>query len=102
MTRTEEFLYHLPESAIAQEAIEPRDTARLLDTGTLADGTVGDLPALLDPGDLLVVNSTRVRAARLRGRKPATGGPSRCSCFGGRGMVAGRHCVGLPGGSTPG
>jgi len=74
MTRTEEFLYHLPESAIAQEAVEPRDTARLLDATTLADGTVGDLPALLDPGDLLVVNSTRVRAARLRGKKPATGG----------------------------
>lgn len=66
---TAAFDYDLPESAIAQRPIEPRDAARLLvDTGT--DGPprhqhVRDLPDLLDPGDLLVLNTTRVLPARL-------------------------------------
>ncbi len=65
--------YDLPDEAIAQSAIEPRDAARLLDTRTMADHTVAELPELLEPDDVVVVNSTRVRAARLRGIKP-TGG----------------------------
>lgn len=74
MARTDEYSYDLPAEAIAQEAIEPRDAARLLVARTVEDRTIGDLPELLRPGDLVVVNSTRVRAARLRGSKPATGG----------------------------
>jgi S-adenosylmethionine:tRNA ribosyltransferase-isomerase len=74
MTRTDEFLYDLPEGAIAQTALEPRHAARLLHSGTLADHVVADLPLLLDRGDLVVVNSTRVRAARLRGTRRTTGG----------------------------
>lgn len=74
MTRTADFEYALPEAAIAQEAIEPRDAARLLDAGSLTDLRFTDLPALLDPGDLVVVNTTRVRAARLAGTKKSTGG----------------------------
>ncbi len=66
--------YELPEAAIAQTPIEPRDAARLL----VDDGpgrpprhrVVADLPDLLAAGDLLVVNATRVRRARLRLRKP--------------------------------
>ncbi len=69
----DDFDYELPVEAIAQEAIEPRDGARLLDVRTMEDRTFSDLPSLLDPGDLLVVNRTRVRAARLIGRR-ATGG----------------------------
>jgi S-adenosylmethionine:tRNA ribosyltransferase-isomerase len=69
--------YDLPEAAIAQRPVEPRDAARLLvDRGPGADpghATVADLPSLLDAGDLLVVNDTRVRRARLRLQK-ATGG----------------------------
>lgn len=69
--------YHLPESAIAQRPVEPRDAARLLvDRGPTAapeHARIADLPDLLTPGDLLVVNDTRVRRARLRLRK-ATGG----------------------------
>jgi S-adenosylmethionine:tRNA ribosyltransferase-isomerase len=69
--------YDLPEAAIAQRPVEPRDAARLLvDRGPGTDpghATVADLPDLLDPGDLVVVNDTRVRRARLRLRK-ATGG----------------------------
>ena len=68
-----DFDYELADSAIAQEAIEPRDSARLLIASTLDDRVFSDLPSLLDPGDLLVVNETRVRAARLIASKP-TGG----------------------------
>lgn len=71
---TAAFDYELPEDAIAQEAIEPRDAARLLLVPSMQDRRVSDLPELLQPGDLLVVNRTRVRAARLRGQKQGTGG----------------------------
>ncbi len=74
---TEAFAYDLPEAAIAQTPIEPRDAARLLvDRGpdeAPDDRTVADLPALVRPGDLIVVNDTRVIPARLRLTKP-TGG----------------------------
>src|SRR5439155_22306532 len=75
--RTEEFDYPLPESQIAQPPVEPRDASRLLvldrRTGAIAHHAFGDLPALLAPGDLLVLNDTRVLPARLIGMKP-TGG----------------------------
>lgn len=67
------FRYALPEEAIAQTPAEPRDAARLLNTRTLTDHTVADLPELLAPEDVVVVNSTRVRAARLRGTKVSGG-----------------------------
>lgn len=75
---TADFDYHLPDAAIAQHPIEPRDAAKLLvcslaDTTTFADRQVRDLPELLAPGDLLVVNRTRVIPARLNGSK-ASGG----------------------------
>ncbi|NND85376.1 MAG: S-adenosylmethionine:tRNA ribosyltransferase-isomerase, partial [Acidimicrobiia bacterium] len=72
--RTSDFVYDLPESAIAQEPIEPRDAARLLDTRDMRDHRFSDLPDLLEPGDLLVVNRTKVRAARLHGVREETGG----------------------------
>ncbi len=70
---TSDFSYDLPESAIAQAAVEPRDSARLLDTRGLSDHRFSDLPGLLEPGDLVVVNTTRVRKARLAATKD-TGG----------------------------
>lgn len=70
----EQFLYDLPEGSIAQSAIEPRHAARLLDTRTMSDHSFVDLPDLLDPGDLLVVNETKVRSARLLGTRVGTGG----------------------------
>lgn len=74
---TRELDYDLPSEAIAQEPITPRDAARLLvDHGPGASPAhrhVRDLPDLLGPGDLVVVNDTRVIPARLRLRKP-TGG----------------------------
>lgn len=72
--RTEDFSYDLPDERIAQTPIEPRDAALLLRASDLSDWTVADLPSLLDPGDVVVVNETRVRAARLRGRRQETGG----------------------------
>lgn len=72
--RIDEFDYDLPAEAIAQRAIEPRDASRLLIARTLYDHRFSDLPDVLDAGDLLVVNRTRVRAARLHGTKAETGG----------------------------
>ncbi len=72
--RTADFLYDLPEDAIAQTPVEPRDAARLLDTRDMSDRVFSELPTMLDPGDLVVVNHTRVRAARLRATKEASGG----------------------------
>lgn len=73
----EEFDYQLPEAAIAQVPVEPRSHARLLvalDPGApLRHRRVADLPELLEPGDLVVVNDTRVLPARLHLRKPSGG-----------------------------
>jgi S-adenosylmethionine:tRNA ribosyltransferase-isomerase len=69
--------YDLPPERIAQVPVEPRDAARLLvDRGRgrpPVHHLVRDLPELLEPRDLLVVNDTRVRRARLRLTRP-TGG----------------------------
>jgi len=71
--------YGLPDEAIAQEPVEPRSNARLLVSAgvvggsTVLDATVGDLPRFCSEGDVLVVNETRVMAARLVLAK-ATGG----------------------------
>jgi S-adenosylmethionine:tRNA ribosyltransferase-isomerase len=72
--RVEEFTYPLPDSSIAQEAIEPRHDSRLLDTRDMSDHRFLELPSLLRSGDLVVVNETRVRAARLTGRRRDTDG----------------------------
>ncbi len=71
------FSYSLPPSRIAQEAVEPRDAARLLvlhrESGVVSHHVVHDLPELLSPGDLVVWNDTRVVPARVYGAKK-TGG----------------------------
>jgi len=73
----DDYDYPLAEGAIAQTPIEPRDAARLLvavEAGApVRHRHVRDLPDLLEPGDLLVVNDTRVLPARLRLTK-RTGG----------------------------
>jgi S-adenosylmethionine:tRNA ribosyltransferase-isomerase len=69
--------YDLPEEAIAQVPIEPRDAARLLvalgPSAEVEHARVSDLPGFLRGGDVLVVNTSRVVPARLRVRK-RTGG----------------------------
>ncbi len=76
--KTNSFDYDLPVDRIAQTPVEPRDSARLLvlrrDNDSLEHRTVRDLPELLAPGDLLVVNDTRVIPARVFGRKARGGG----------------------------
>jgi len=70
---TADFDFTLPEELIAQAPVRPRDAARLLVVRRdgLADAGVRDLPGLLRPGDVMVVNDTRVIAARLRARRGA-------------------------------
>ena len=66
--RVDAFDFDLPREAIATRPTRPRDSARLLDLTTgLAHRGVADLPALLQPGDMMVFNDTRVIPARLMG-----------------------------------
>lgn len=68
--RVDIFDFELPPERIALRPASPRDSARMLvvpPDGGLADRAVSDLPALLRPGDALVVNDTRVIHARLSG-----------------------------------
>ena len=72
-----DFYYELPDALIAQAPLAERSAARMLIVdgrqGTWEDARICDLPDLLQPGDLLVLNDTRVLPARLQARK-ATGG----------------------------
>ena len=75
--RLSEFLYDLPPELIAQTPLEDRAASRLLvldrRTGAVRHLSFRDVPQLLEPGDLLMVNDTRVTALRLLGRR-ASGG----------------------------
>ncbi|MDI9635133.1 tRNA preQ1(34) S-adenosylmethionine ribosyltransferase-isomerase QueA [Kamptonema cortianum] len=75
--RLEEFDYYLPEELIAQSPLEQRDASRLLhlpiDTGVAIHRKFAECVDLLEAGDLLVMNDTRVSAIRLIGQR-ATGG----------------------------
>ena len=64
------FDYELPPDFIAQTPINPRDAARLLDltNGGLKDRFIQELPFILEPGDLLVANNTRVIPTKLQGQ----------------------------------
>jgi len=76
--KTSDFYYELPPELIAQTPLEQRDQSRLLvmdrETGTLRHSRFCRLGALLRPGDLLVLNDTRVLPARLLGSREQTGG----------------------------
>lgn len=80
--RTEDFTFELPPELVAQKPAEPRDSARLMvlyfRSKTIEHRIVRDLPELLREGDLLVVNDTRVMAARIFGKRPDTGGEVEC------------------------
>jgi S-adenosylmethionine:tRNA ribosyltransferase-isomerase len=77
-----EFDFDLPADLIAQEPAAHRIDARLLQldrsTGSITHTTVGALPRLLQPGDVVVVNNTRVFPARLLGRRVPSGGAVEC------------------------
>ncbi|HEY3789500.1 MAG TPA: tRNA preQ1(34) S-adenosylmethionine ribosyltransferase-isomerase QueA [Urbifossiella sp.] len=76
------FDYQLPERLIAQQPAARRDESRLLvlrrGGGELEHRIFRDLPELLAPGDLLVLNDTRVLPARLLGHREKTGGKWEC------------------------
>ncbi|MEY2884248.1 MAG: S-adenosylmethionine:tRNA ribosyltransferase-isomerase, partial [Pseudomonadota bacterium] len=69
--RVSDFDFDLPPERIALRPVSPRDSARLLEVrgATLSDHIMRDLPARLAPGDVLVVNDTRVIPAQLHGVK---------------------------------
>ena len=74
--KVDAFDFDLPKDRIALRPAVPREAARLLHVGAegaLGDRTVGDLPDLLRPGDLMVVNDTKVIPARLRGSRERDG-----------------------------
>lgn len=80
--RVADFDFELPPDRIAQEPPAERGMSRLLTLARM-DGAVhhhafADLPALLQPGDLLVVNDTRVFPARLVGQRLPGGGAAEC------------------------
>ena len=78
--KTSDFYYDLPERLIAQTPAQPRDAARMMvihrDTGVREDKIFRDLPEYLRPGDVMVVNETRVIPARLLGEKEDTHVPA--------------------------
>src|SRR3974377_837512 len=76
--RTDLFDFDLPADRIALRPASPRDTARLLvvrpgEAAELENRKISDLPGLLRPGDCLVVNDSKVIAARLKGRRIGRG-----------------------------
>jgi S-adenosylmethionine:tRNA ribosyltransferase-isomerase len=77
-----EFDFRLPAELVAQEPPAERGGSRLLllsrETGAVGHAAFADLGRHLQPGDLLVVNDTRVYPARLRGRRVPSGGRVEC------------------------
>jgi S-adenosylmethionine:tRNA ribosyltransferase-isomerase len=77
----DDFRFELPDELVAQHAA-PRGASRLLvlarDSGAIRHAHMFDLPVLLRAGDLLVVNNTRVFAARLLGHRVPSGGAVEC------------------------
>ncbi len=69
--RVDDFDFDLPPERIALRPARPRDSARMLlvEGSAISDRAVLDLPALLQPGDVLVFNDTRVIPAQLEGRR---------------------------------
>jgi S-adenosylmethionine:tRNA ribosyltransferase-isomerase len=100
--RTSDFDYNLPEEYIAQTPIEPRDHSKLLvynrQTGQIIHAQFRDLCQFLDKDDLLVINETRVIAARIFAKKE-TGGKAellllnKIDLFTWEAMVRGKHLV---------
>ncbi|MEM9664721.1 MAG: S-adenosylmethionine:tRNA ribosyltransferase-isomerase, partial [Bacteroidota bacterium] len=72
-----DFKYEYPKSLVAKYPAEPRDSARLMvlhrDTETIEHRHISDLPDYYGPGDVMLVNNTRVFPARLYGEKEKTG-----------------------------
>ncbi len=78
--RTADYDFHLPPDLIAQSPLVQRDASRLMvvdrASETISHRVFSDLPAILAPGDLLVVNRSRVVKARLLGKRVGSGAPA--------------------------
>lgn len=78
--KTSDFNYDLPERLIAQTPVEPRDSSRMMvcnrNNGLRRDRIFRDITDYLKPGDVMVINETRVIPARLLGVKESTGVPT--------------------------
>ena len=78
--KTSDFNYDLPERLIAQTPVEPRDSSRMMvcnrNNGLRQDRIFHDITEYLRPGDVMVINETRVIPARLLGVKESTGVPT--------------------------
>lgn len=76
--KTSDFYYELPQELIAQTPLEPRDSSRLMvldrTDGRIQHRRFREVVDFLEPGDLLVLNNSRVLPARLYGRREDTGG----------------------------
>ena len=81
--KTSDFMYELPESSIAQTPVEPRDHSRLMvldrNDDSIEHRHFYDIIDYFDPGDVLVINNTRVIPARLIGTKIPSG--AACEVF---------------------
>jgi S-adenosylmethionine:tRNA ribosyltransferase-isomerase len=81
-----DFDFELPADLIAQEPDPDRSGARLLQlsraTGAISHTSITQLPSLLSPGDLVVVNDSRVFPARLLGKRVPSGGAVECLLIG--------------------
>ena len=73
-----QFNFPFDRTLVAKYPVQPRDHARLLvltrSAGEITDRRINDLPDILRPGDLLVVNNTKVIPARLWAKKVPSGG----------------------------
>ncbi|MFY0691576.1 MAG: tRNA preQ1(34) S-adenosylmethionine ribosyltransferase-isomerase QueA [Paracoccaceae bacterium] len=77
--KLDDFDFDLPEDLIATRPVSPRSASRMLvaQDGGIEDRHVGDLPQILRPGDLLVINDTKVIPARLFGTRTRAGATSK-------------------------
>ncbi len=75
--KTSDFFYDLPENLIAQTPIEPRDSSRLMclsrNNGDISHRVFSDIVDMLEQGDCLILNDTRVLPARIYGSREDTG-----------------------------
>ncbi len=75
--KTSDFGFELPEELIAQTPVEPRDSSRLMvldkRTGEISHHVFREIADMLDPGDCLILNDSRVLPARIYGIKEETG-----------------------------
>jgi S-adenosylmethionine:tRNA ribosyltransferase-isomerase len=80
MYRTSDYEFPLPADRIAQTPAEPRDASRLMvldrASGSITHRTFSDLEQMIPPGDVLVLNTTRVFRARLLGTRDGSGAPA--------------------------